>query len=194
MIHPPTSIRASGQKYWKTFRMYPCVCKKRSTPTRMRALPQKILSRFILTSISTSVAKKATKQNIQAQEDEDDCHSVITQDGKTAEECCEDQEQHRANDNEIQSMCEISSGVFTKQTSQDSAYPNKARDQRPHVRPGSKIMGLILIEQNPADPGDDGGWDRHTRRAGQQSNDEHEQSCAYCPHRPGEIMINPVLY
>src|SRR6266511_1102413 len=112
MIQRPTRISARGQKYWNTFLMMPSAWRKRRTPTRIRAPPQKILSRLILASISASAAQKSANQNIHTQQDEDDCGSVITQDGKTAEEGCEDQKQHCTDDNEVQSVADISARVL----------------------------------------------------------------------------------
>src|SRR6266498_2997369 len=164
-------------------------------PTMMRALPQKMLSRFILTSIATSApaTRKSADQNIQAQQNEDDRHSIIAQNREPTKERCKDQEHHCTDDDEVQSMTEVSARIFAQQPSQYGANPNKAGNQRPHVRPGSKVAGLILIVQNPTDPRDNGRRNRHAWRASQQANDKHEQPSPNCPHGPGKIMVNPVL-
>jgi len=53
---------------------------------------------------------------------------------------------------------------------------------------------LILIVQNATDSRDNGSRDIHPWRAGQQANEEYEQSCTDGPHGPGEVVFNPVLY
>src|SRR5215208_5938554 len=101
MIQLPTRISARGQKYLKTFLMRPCVCRNRRIPTRIKTPPQKMLSRFILTSVSAPVPHKPSGQEINAKQNENDRGAILTQDGNAAEECCKDKEHYRTDDDEV---------------------------------------------------------------------------------------------
>src|SRR5574339_619251 len=100
-------------------------------PNRMRAIPQKRLSRFIWTSHSgsTPAARKSTDQNVDTQQNENGGHAVVAQNGDTTKERGKNHEHHSANDDEVQTACQVVTGVFAQQPSQDRSYPDKARDQ-----------------------------------------------------------------
>jgi hypothetical protein len=55
-------------------------------------------------------------------------------------------------------------------------------------------MSGILIIENPTDPGDDRGGDCHSRRTGDQTDEEYQHSGRDGPHRPGKVLIDPMLH
>src|SRR5215213_2809329 len=194
MIQLPTRISARGQKYLKTLLIRPCVCRNRSIPTRIRAPPQKMLSRFILTSISAPIPHKPSGQEINTQQDKNDRGAIFTQDGNAAEECCKDQEHHCTDDDEVQTVSKVPACIFAQKPGQDGTNSHKTRDQRPHVGPRPILSSLVLVIQNATDASDDGGRNGHPRRAGEQANDEHEQPGTDRPHGPSKVIIQPFLY
>src|SRR5574339_616355 len=107
-------------------------------PNRMRAVPQKRLSRFIWTphSGSSSAASKSAGQNVDTQQNKNGGHAVVPQNGNTAKERGKNHEHDSTNDDEVQTACQVMAGIFTEQPGQDRPYPDKARDQGPHVGPG----------------------------------------------------------
>src|ERR1041385_2644416 len=115
MIQLPTKMSARGQKYRKIFPMMPCDCRKRSTPTTISTLPQKRLSRFILTPVPAPTAYKSTDQNIHTKYDQSDRSAVFTQNRDSAKESREDEEEDCANHDEVQAAAKVMASVFAKQ-------------------------------------------------------------------------------
>src|SRR6476659_2098391 len=132
--------------------------------------PQKKLSRRILSSIS----QEATQKNIETQGDQQNRRSIRTEDPKPAKDRAKYQEHHRTDDDEIQSARDVLTRILTEQTRDDQSHANKTGDQRPHVRPGSKVMGCVLIIEDSPDSCHDRRGDRNTRRAGSQTNQEDQ--------------------
>src|SRR5215210_590441 len=99
--------------------MRPRVYRNGRIPTRIRAPPQKMLSRFILTSVSAPVSHKTSGQEIGAKQDKNDRGAIFTQDGNAAEECGKDQEHHCTDDDEVQTVSKVPACIFTQKPGQD---------------------------------------------------------------------------
>src|SRR5215207_3030436 len=82
---PPTRMSAIGQKKVKIFEIIPCACRRRRTPNKMSAPPQKILSRLILATLPSASEKSAHKY-VEPQPDQYDGRAIFSQKIEAAQE------------------------------------------------------------------------------------------------------------
>src|SRR5574341_105429 len=130
-IHTPMAMRNRGQNQLITSPVKrPAAFRKNRSPSRTSRLPQNNSPRRMSTSVRPARAKQAASDHVEAEQDQQHCRPITAEDIQALKDSGEYQEQHRADDQQVDAASQIGAHILAQQTHDDRPDAHKAGDER----------------------------------------------------------------
>src|SRR5687768_17437232 len=138
-IHTPASRSAMGQNRSDNDRplgrRMPMASASMKPPNKSNSTPAINCPRRMLLLLAAECAIHTASQHPKTKKDQDHCGAIVAKNVGITKEIGKDQEQHTADDHQIEAAFNVMDSFIAQQTLKDDTDADEPEDQGPHVRP-----------------------------------------------------------